>query len=734
LCDIEYPKTNQPRNMMPRNQDVDRGGAEAPSNPNRQEDRDCNHTDTQQSWQAGRRRKAKKPRSQENAMNVPTRAGTMKDREYGSSHQQSLFNSNRATTTSRRPTTGHAVISRGKDSGSCAEQPLQPRRKSRNAIKSKRKIRSPRAIASTANQTSAGTLSSDSEFYGEPEKGKDYFPELETFNNDHARSSLTSSPEAEAPSFRTDRRESVRASVPGAVSVGGSGAYSAALLDDQPTANEMHAESRIGSSTSISIVTARVVDEENLEPMFPFVEAKPMRLSSRQETTQNVFKNRKVQISLALTTLLAVGLVVCAIVVLTSGGSKTGTTPATDFNDLVIAEFIIALHPFLSEDSLKALHLANTPQSQSLKWLSQQPNFKEWSVDRKIQRYAMGACYFATAGPSWAADANWMTDDDECKWTQDHVGEVCEDGVLRTLKINNNNLQGVLPDDLSLLSSLTMLDLGQNRLTGTVPDFVGKFGELEVLNLRDNHFSGIIPEALTQLSLLTDLNLSNNVFTGEIPTKVEDLQRLMQLDLSQNFLIGTIPSIVGTLKNLQSLRLSVNELTGGLPTTLGELSSLSVLEAHSNFLEGLLPRQLGKLKQITELILFNNTFSTIPSDIGLMRNLEYLDLDWNDIGGTIPSEIGQCTNLKELFLSGNQLTGTVPASLGLLKDLKLLLLSANSLRGTIPSSVCRLTTEQSLDPQDLQIDCELIVCTCCSDDEGDLCDFPSSDTFSTEDD
>lgn len=705
--------------MMPRNQDVDRGG-EAPSNPNRREEREIQHTDAQEASQAARRMKAKKPRSHANSVNRSTRTGTVKDSDADSSQQ--LSNSKRAT--SRRPAE-HDLIPRGKDSGSCAEQPSQPHRKCHHSIKSKRNRKSPRAVAAVT-QTS-GSVSSDSELFGEPEKGKDYFHELDTFNtNEHSRSCLTSDLAADFPSFRRDR---IRASVPGAVSVGGrSGAHSAGLFDDQPTTNEMQTESRFGSSTSISIVTARVVDEENQGPIGPFVEAKPMRLPSHHETTRNVFKNRKVQIALVLTALLAVGLVVGVIVVLTSGGAKTDKTPAIDFNDPAVAEFKVALQPLLSEDSLKSLDSANTPQSQSLQWLSQQSNFEEWSFDRKLQRYAMGTFYFATAGPYWAANANWMTDDDECKWTQDHVGEVCEDGILRILKSNSNNLQGILPDDLFLLSSLTMLDLGQNKLAGTVPDFLGSFDELEVLNLSANTFSGTIPESLTQLSLLTDLNLSTNLFTGGIPTKVEDLQSLIRLDLSQNFLTGTIPNIIGMLKNLQTLRLSVNELTGGLPTTVGELSSLDVLEAHSNFLEGLLPRQLGKLKQITELVLFNNTFSTIPSDIGLMQNLEYLDLDWNGMGGTIPAEIGQCTNLKELFLSGNKLTGTVPASLGLLKDLQLLLLFENSLHGNMPSDVCRLTAEQSLVPQDLQIDCERVVCNCCSDDEGNMCDFPSSDT------
>mmetsp|Transcript_18189 Transcript_18189/g.32971 ORF Transcript_18189/g.32971 Transcript_18189/m.32971 type:complete len:171 (-) Transcript_18189:571-1083(-) len=56
-------------------------------------------------------------------------------------------------------------------------------------------------------------------------------------------------------------------------------------------------------------------------------------------------------------------------------------------------------------------------------------------------------------------------------------------------------------------------------------------------------------------------------------------------------------------------------------------------------------------KKITELRLsFNNLIGTIPTELGLLSNVEVIDLYFNDLTGTIPTELGLLSNLQRLGL------------------------------------------------------------------------------------
>lgn len=77
----------------------------------------------------------------------------------------------------------------------------------------------------------------------------------------------------------------------------------------------------------------------------------------------------------------------------------------------------------------------------------------------------------------------------------------------------------------------------------------------------------------------------------------------------------------------------------------------------------------------------------IPTMIGQLAALEYLDLGENLIRGSIPEELYDCVKLEYLYLHDNLLTGTMSESLGKLVDLKELYLSSNKLTGKLPRSL-----------------------------------------------
>jgi Leucine-rich repeat (LRR) protein len=50
----------------------------------------------------------------------------------------------------------------------------------------------------------------------------------------------------------------------------------------------------------------------------------------------------------------------------------------------------------------------------------------------------------------------------------------------------------------------------------------------------------------------------------------------------------------------------------------------------------------------------------IPQEIGLLNDLQRLNLSYNQFSGTIPVELLNLQNVQVLDLSHNQLSGTIP--------------------------------------------------------------------------
>ncbi|KAL3538615.1 hypothetical protein ACH5RR_001981 [Cinchona calisaya] len=92
-----------------------------------------------------------------------------------------------------------------------------------------------------------------------------------------------------------------------------------------------------------------------------------------------------------------------------------------------------------------------------------------------------------------------------------------------------------------------------------------------------------------------------------------------------------------------------------------------------------------------------NLSGQLVSQLGLLPNLQYLELYSNNISGKIPPELGNLTNLVSLDLYSNNLTGPIPDTLGKLQRLRFLRLNNNTLTGHIPMSLTTVQTLQVLD-------------------------------------
>ncbi|KAL6890283.1 hypothetical protein ACP4OV_009046 [Aristida adscensionis] len=132
-------------------------------------------------------------------------------------------------------------------------------------------------------------------------------------------------------------------------------------------------------------------------------------------------------------------------------------------------------------------------------------------------------------------------------------------------------------------------------------------------------------------------------------------------------------------------------ISGPLLPGLGMMKNLQYLELYGNSLNGTIPEALGNLTKLISLDLWGNLLTgPIPTSLGFISTLRFLRLYENNLTGTIPSSLGNLTSLQKLELQKNALTGSIPASLGNIKSLEFLRLNSNVLTGTVPQDILSL--------------------------------------------
>lgn len=301
---------------------------------------------------------------------------------------------------------------------------------------------------------------------------------------------------------------------------------------------------------------------------------------------------------------------------------------------------------------------------------------------------ALVSFYYATDGPNWTNQANWLLS----TTVEDWYGVSMLNQRVVGLDLEENALSGTLPLDLAGLQGLRTLDLSKNALSGIIPPEIGGLSALNYLDLSLNQLAGAIPTSLGNLTGLQHLDLYGNQLEGTIPIELGLLTQLTYLDLNWNLLTGSIPEQLGTLSALETLHLSYNKLSGNIPPSLGSLTNLTMLTMTGNQLSGAIPPQLGNLKKAYALFLNNNQLSgPIPASFGGLTAMMYLHMDHNQLSGSIPPELGSLSNLRYLELQNNQLSGSLPASLGSLSQLTKMYLDWNQFSGSIPSQFGNLT-------------------------------------------
>ena len=270
----------------------------------------------------------------------------------------------------------------------------------------------------------------------------------------------------------------------------------------------------IGRDKEDSTNNIQVSNEANDDTTKNVATREPMETDAPAEQVSSAPNSTAIEMTTAPTKALTDVPTSSPIAAPTTAEPSAGPTAApTMTNQLPDSELLQAIKAVLVDP--EPLQYSSTSHFKAYIWMTADGSFVDDDMDKMIQRYVVTLLYFSAqeggAGPSFA-DASL----DECDW----YGVKCDDNDMVTeLVWANQNLQGVLPEDIRLLApDLKHLDLAENSLYGELPEGLWELTELEYLYLHQNQFTGTLSESVANLQDLNRLYLGDNNLSGKNAT------------------------------------------------------------------------------------------------------------------------------------------------------------------------------------------------------------------------
>ncbi|XP_023194680.1 leucine-rich repeat-containing protein 40 isoform X3 [Xiphophorus maculatus] len=288
--------------------------------------------------------------------------------------------------------------------------------------------------------------------------------------------------------------------------------------------------------------------------------------------------------------------------------------------------------------------------------------------------------------------------------------------AVTLLELRDNKIRN-LPEELTLLLTLTRLDLTNNDISTSLPASLSLLPNLKVLLLEGNPLRGIRRELLTKgtgdllkylrgrikeeaeeaaeptamtlpseglvnthnIKTLKTLEYSNKQ-AASVPDQVFDAadhQAITSINFSRNQLTAFPLRLLELRSSLSDINLGFNRLSC-CSADICSLQQLTHIDLRNNQLTDL-PSEMKNLSKLRCIVLNYNRFNSFPEALYQIVSLETVMLGNNQVGGVDPSRLMQLLSLSTLDLSNNDLL-SVPPELGLCTSLRCLSLEGNPFR------------------------------------------------------
>merc|ERR1711935_408172 len=268
-----------------------------------------------------------------------------------------------------------------------------------------------------------------------------------------------------------------------------------------------------------------------------------------------------------------------------------------------------AMGPFIPPGTAELFDIPGTCQTKARDWLRTGEDVLEFTGERLRQRYAMTVFFCEQDGGEWLENDMWLSDLHECDW-YNMIGLAPCNRVeqMEMIRIHGNGLQGTLPSELSILSTIYEFTAADNLITGTFPPNYSALTELDTLVVAFNQFSGEIPGYFFRYPDMVYWDVGFNKFEGTIPQDIPDKMPDLQVMFGENNQFsGSLPDNLGSL-DLKRVHLDDNQFTGSIPSTFGTPPNLEQLLLHGNSFTGTIPETFSNLDKLKDAQFHWNNF------------------------------------------------------------------------------------------------------------------------------
>lgn len=211
------------------------------------------------------------------------------------------------------------------------------------------------------------------------------------------------------------------------------------------------------------------------------------------------------------------------------------------------------------------------------------------------------------------------------------------------------------------LQSLQRIQLQSNNIRALQDGIFHVMRMIETIKLDHNSITSLNRQGLFNLTKLQHLSLSNNSITSIEPDTWEFTQSLITLDLSMNNISELQPQHLDCLKRLKKLNLADNNIEYLHENTFHCVQNLEDLVLRRNLLSTIIEDSgtqppFKVLQKLKKLDLYGNGLKQITvNSLAGLYNLEWLNVDGNDIAAIQSKSFEHMTRLQKLILRSSNL-------------------------------------------------------------------------------